>query len=117
MMYLPLDGSPRSLLRSVQSFRPELAWGHLKQILHWSLMRMLHWPLRWPLRASKRLPGLAKSPIPVAASSWSGFLDAARAKPEKAAIRRPLWNASDLLSKKPTITTFSDPEETAPQPP
>ena len=52
-------------------------------------MRMLHCPLRRPLNASRRLPGRAKSPRRVAASSWSSFREAVRAKPENAATRRP----------------------------
>ena len=31
--------------------------GHSKQILHWSLTRMLYWPFRSPFRVWKRLPG------------------------------------------------------------
>ena len=48
---------------------------------------MLHCPLRRPLSASKRLPGLARSPKLVAASSWSSLREAIRANPENAAIR------------------------------
>ena len=62
----------------------------MKQIRHWSLIRMLHCPLRRPLSGSRRLPGLAKSPRRVAASSWSSLREALRANPEKAATRRPL---------------------------
>ena len=46
-------------------------------------MRMFHCPLRRPFSASRRLPGRAKSPKRVAASSSSSLRDALRAKPKE----------------------------------
>ena len=45
-------------------------------------MRMLHCSLRLPFSAFRRLPGRAKSPRRVAASSWSSLREAVRAKVE-----------------------------------
>lgn len=52
---------------------------HVKQILHWSLIRMLCCPLRFPLSASKRLPGgTRKSSSDVARCRINSFLLATR---------------------------------------